>query len=364
MPEAKTRLVYPRGLVYILGGLAGAVVNLSCTILLYQGLHWNPFAAFFYGTLANELFHHAYYRVVYVNREIRIRTSFPLHFSLYLLVAVFGAALFNFFLIQMKLDFISSLLSTLAVLTVANTLLIRISTFSSARLAEVEYREMNESYYDDQTDEKKVSRFRAWYHRSRYEHLCRFVEEYYRGGMRIADLGCANCWWNIKERPVIGVDINEKMLRWARKNRRLERYIVTTSLARTGLKTKWFDIVLMSETLEHIPDLHGALSEAKRVLKDDGVLLLTVPYDFFLGPFFILFNLNCLYRGYFRGSRYHKFRCGHIHHFTKSRLRQVLQSNGFFLKRCFVVNGLLLYATAQKKEAAVGSLFDIRRTRR
>jgi 2-polyprenyl-3-methyl-5-hydroxy-6-metoxy-1,4-benzoquinol methylase len=364
MPESKTRLAYPGELVYVLGGFLGAVVNLVCTFLLYQGLHWSPLAAFFCGTLANELFHHAYYRVVYVNQEIQIRTSLSLHLFLYLLVAVFGAALFNFFLIQLKWNFLLSFISSLAVLAATNTLLIRISTFSSARLAEVEYREMNESYYDDQTDEKKVSRFRAWYHRSRYERLCRFVEEYYRRGMRIADLGCANCRWNSMRRPVTGADINEKMLRWAKENRRLKDYHVTSSLACTGLKTKRFDIVLMSETLEHILDLRGTLAEAKRILKDNGTLLLTVPYDFFLGPFFILFNLNCVYRGYFRGSRYHKFRCGHVHHFTKGRLKSVLQSNGFELKRCFVVNGLLLYAAAQKKEAARGGLFDKKQARR
>ena len=46
----------------------------------------------------------------------------------------------------------------------------------------------------------------------------------------------------------------------------------------------------------------------------DGRLVVTVPWDFFLSPFFLLFNLNCLYLGYIRGSRYHRYRCGHIHH--------------------------------------------------
>jgi hypothetical protein len=50
-----------------------------------------------------------------------------------------------------------------------------------------------------------------------------------------------------------------------------------------------------------------------------------------------------------RGTIYHKYRCGHIHHFTKKRLKKALASNGFFLNKIFVVNGLLLYAVANKK---------------
>jgi hypothetical protein len=53
--------------------------------------------------------------------------------------------------------------------------------------------------------------------------------------------------------------------------------------------------------------------------------------------------------GYIKGSLYHKYRCGHIHHFTKKRLKEALESNGFVLEKVFVVNGLLLYASARKK---------------
>src|SRR5208337_5003696 len=97
-----------------------------------------------------------------------------------------------------------------------SVLVIRVSTFSTAELAEVNYRALDEDFYDEQTDPTKVSRFRAWYHRSRYERLGQFVAEHYRPGTepaaRIADLGCGNCWWNTFGAHVTGVDINERML--------------------------------------------------------------------------------------------------------------------------------------------------------
>ena len=54
--------------------------------------------------------------------------------------------------------------------------------------------------------------------------------------------------------------------------------------------------------------------------------------------------------GFLRGSKYHRLRCGHINHFTKKRLRNILQENGFELASLSVVNYLLLYATAKKAQ--------------
>ena len=167
----------------------------------------------------------------------------------------------------------------------------------------------------------------------------------------MADLGCGNCWWNTAGLPVTGVDINERMLKWAVRNDRLKEYRITPNLADTGLPTGSCDIVLTSEVLEHMLNLREVLAEIKRILAPGGTFLITVPYDIFFGPFFVLFNINCLYMGYLRGSNYHKYRCGHVNHFTKGRLRMTLEESGFELKRVFVVNGLLLYAEARVPEA-------------
>ena len=231
----------------------------------------------------------------------------------------------------------------LAILAGLNTVINRISTFSSATLAMVEYQAMGETFYDDQTDPKKVNWFRAWFHRSRYQRLSGFVESFYRPGMAVADLGCGNCWWNVQHHPVIGVDVNENMLRWALRQQRLSQCKVTADLSNTQLPDHSLDIVIMSETLEHLLNLEATLAEVRRILRPDGVFLITVPYDFFLGPFFILFNINCLWQGYVCGSTYHRYRCGHINHFTKKRLRAALAAGGFQLEKIFTVNGMSLY---------------------
>jgi SAM-dependent methyltransferase len=349
MPTALPhRLRYPALYIFLLGGLLGSGLNFAATIGLHYLLGMNAWLSFFIGTLANELFHHVYYHVVYVNQEIRLRTPLALQMTLYVLVAA-GAAVLLWIVMRVSgFPFVPSVAISLAILAITNTVINRVSTFSSAELAMVEYQEMGETFYDDQTDPKKVNWFRAWFHRSRYQRLTRFVDAYYKPGMAIADLGCGNCWWNVSGYPVVGVDVNENMLRWAKQHNRLADYRITNDLSKTGLADKSLDIVIMSETLEHLLNLDETIQEVRRVLKDDGIFLITVPYDFFLGPFFILFNVNCLWQGYARGSKYHRYRCGHVNHFTKQRLRSALTANGFGIQRMFVVNGMSLYAAAAK----------------
>ena len=343
------RLRYPAPLVFLLGGALGLAINLGLSAALYYWAALNPIVAFCCGTVANQLFHYAYYHLVFFNQEIRMKMTFGLRFLLSILVAAAAAMPFWIFLHVLHLHFVVAVIVTIGLLSVANVVLIRVSTFSSAKLAEVEYRAMGETFYDDQTDVKKVGWFRAWFHRSRFKRLHDFVHEFYRPGMAVADLGCGNCWWNEEHIPVVGADINEPMMRWAKEHNRLVDYRVCTSLGSTPFPDRSFDIVVMSETLEHMLDLPSVLAEVRRILKDDGTFLITVPYDVFLGPFFVLFNVNCLYQGYIKGSSYHRFRCGHVNHFTKTRLRDRLHESGFDLPRVDVVNGLSLYAVARKK---------------
>jgi SAM-dependent methyltransferase len=350
-PDGPDRLTHPFPLVFLLGGFLGAGLNLgvACAAQLWKG--WNPLLAVFLGTMVNQVFHFLYYSVVFVNREVRWRVPPAIQLLIYLAVAAAASGLLWIFL-RAGLSFVPGVGAVILVLSIANALLIRIVSFSSSKLAEIEYRGMDDSYYDDHTDAGKVGRFRAWFHRSRFVRLTEFVQRHYRDGMQIADLGCGNCWWNTNALPVTGVDINEKMLSWAKQHRRVQEYRVCEDLSRTGLPDARFDIVVMSETLEHLLRLTEVLAEVRRILKPDGLFLITVPYDFFLSPFFILFNLHCVFEGYLRGSVYHKFRCGHINHFTKRRLRTLLAGHGFRETERFVVNGLTLYACAVRSAEA------------
>jgi SAM-dependent methyltransferase len=232
------------------------------------------------------------------------------------------------------------------------------TTLSCPHLDEVAYQEMDASYYLDHTDAAKVGQFRAWFHGSRFGRLGQLVNDFCVPGGRIADLGCGNCLWNDRHLPVIGVDINLGMLEWARQNAYVTEYRVCSDLSSCGLASKSLDIVVMSEVLEHLQALPEVLTEVRRIMKDNAVFLITVPYDFLFSPFFFLFNVHCLYQGYVKGSKYHRQRCGHVNHFSKTGLVRLLTANGFRVTQLFVLNGLTLMAVAQKTSDCAFEMAD------
>jgi len=343
------RVRFSTASIFFLGGIIGTGLNAALLAFARVKLGWHTSAAFFSGTMANLLFHHVYYHLIFVNREIKLRTPFWLQLMLYLLISA-GAATVGWALhdgVGLSLGLTASVL--LGAMAVTNAVVNRISTFGAASPAHIEYASMGESFYADQTNNEKVNAIRAWFHRSRFKRLHDFVAEHYRPGMAVADLGCGNCLWNTDKVPVTGVDTNVSMLGWAKANGTLSDYKVSADLSKSGLPKTAFDLVVMSETLEHLLNLQSTLDEVRSVLKDDGKFIITVPYDFFLGPFFIMFNVNCLYQGYVKGSRYHRYRCGHVNHFTVARLRQSLADASFQLDSVRVVNGLSLFAVASKQ---------------
>ncbi|MBI5224925.1 class I SAM-dependent methyltransferase [Candidatus Micrarchaeota archaeon] len=215
------------------------------------------------------------------------------------------------------------------------------------RQVPVDYEEVGAKFYDEQTDSKKVGSFRAWYHTARYSEMRRLVNANYKKGLRVVDLGCGSCVWNTTKIPVLGVDVNEEMLKVGVKSKRLASYR-KASIYQTGLPGNSQDLAILSEVLEHLPDYPAALKEIRRILKPNGKFIITVPYDVPLSPFFFLFNLHCLLRGHVLGDKYYKNFCGHVNHFGRASLRKALHNSGFKIEKLYIFNGFLLHAVCQK----------------
>lgn len=81
-------------------------------------------------------------------------------------------------------------------------------------------------------------------------------------------------------KKVIGVDISEDSVEYAKQNYGSNN---TTYLVGDGekipLPDKHVDVVVSFETIEHIEDYKQFMAEVKRVLKDDGLLVLSTPND-------------------------------------------------------------------------------------
>lgn len=100
----------------------------------------------------------------------------------------------------------------------------------------------------------------------------------------LVDVGCdggtltkfiADC---AKPRRIIGYDINEASIEYARRTKPgIEFYVADARSLPLGDGVA--DVVTMLEVLEHMPNPEKALSEAHRVLKPGGRLIILVPNE-------------------------------------------------------------------------------------
>lgn len=100
-------------------------------------------------------------------------------------------------------------------------------------------------------------------------------------GKVVLDVGCGFGAYGLgaKKRGAkmsVGVDINHEYI----KKSVLELTVLTDAHA-LPFRDSCFDIVLMLEVLEHLPHEREALREARRLLKNGGLLLITVPNKFY-----------------------------------------------------------------------------------
>lgn len=114
---------------------------------------------------------------------------------------------------------------------------------------------------------------------------------------------------------VQGVEISGWAASYAREEKGLDILEGTLESIRLGAKS--FDIIVVNHVLEHISDLHTFLAEVRRVLKDDGLLVVGVPnFDSIMATL--------------RGSQWPSLRPEeHLWHFTPRTLRRLLCEAGF-----------------------------------
>jgi SAM-dependent methyltransferase len=152
-----------------------------------------------------------------------------------------------------------------------------------------------------------------------------------KAGHKILDIGCGagrhTCAASRLEKvTVIGSDISLKDVQEAQARLRQEErmgcqgggFWATLVADITGLPFPdgFFDMVICSEVLEHIPDQKGAVREITRVLKSGGDLVVSVPR--FL-PEKICWALS---------ESYHNTANGHIRIYTKKTLLALLEGSG------------------------------------
>jgi SAM-dependent methyltransferase len=94
----------------------------------------------------------------------------------------------------------------------------------------------------------------------------------------VLDVGCGDgYWWNLKPLPankIFGIDISSTELKKAKKHITAEYCDISQT---RPFENKKFDFVLGNCSLEHVPDIQGALNNIALSLKEDAHLVMFVP---------------------------------------------------------------------------------------
>jgi len=143
---------------------------------------------------------------------------------------------------------------------------------------------------------------------------------------------------------ILGVDSSKNAVNAARKNG-VKAYTADLGKA-LKLKSNSYDIVIAKDILEHLNNPELLLREIKRVMKDSGYAVISVPNHFFL-PFRlrILFGRNLIWKslGHDHTKLFEEWNYMHKVFFTWKGFQKFLKQGGFKITKTFWDFGTLAH---------------------
>jgi len=160
------------------------------------------------------------------------------------------------------------------------------------------------------------------------------VDALFRGGELIVDLGCGDGSWLDRIAPryrtAIGVDINRAPIDERPSGPDDWQFIHADLDAALPFDDGVADAVRANQVIEHVREPAALLTEARRILRPGGLLVVTTPNVRYVSH---LIRLIVLGRGPMTSAHEpgasHAWDDGHCHYFTPGDLRRIARSSGF-----------------------------------
>lgn len=179
-----------------------------------------------------------------------------------------------------------------------------------------------ESYYKSWGLDSDVDEITRVMKRSTFRNRLSGIPDHLKKG-RILDVGCATGYFleeaqNIGLEPW-GVEISPYSAAIARQ--KFEDRIYEGTLETAGFPEGHFDVITLSDLLEHVTDPTLFLREVKRILAENGLLMIVTP------------NVASL-SARLMADRWTHFKREHIWYFSPGTIKSLLALNGFQLVSC------------------------------
>lgn len=154
----------------------------------------------------------------------------------------------------------------------------------------------------------------------------RFLLERVVAGERVLDVGCGEGWFAVElaraDVEVVGIDVAEEPLRRARaRDPELDLRLVDDD-GPWPLDDASVDVVWAGETIEHVVDTAGWLSEVRRVLRPGGRVLLSTPAHGRLRVLWLALSRRAF-------ESHFDLRADHLRYYTRAGLTRLLGELGF-----------------------------------
>lgn len=184
--------------------------------------------------------------------------------------------------------------------------------------------ELTKSNIEIYAVEKRVQTYlsRQRYFERRYKIYIKNIQTIKKNGS-LLDIGCnIGLFLNVAHQAgftVFGVEFNKGCADYGRKYFNLDIY--SDYLEALAFPDKSFDVITLFDVLEHIPDMHGFMSEVRRVLKRDGLLVLQSP------------NIDSAMANLTKSKWSWLTPPDHLYHFTPETMIRFLSFHGFSINK-------------------------------